>query len=133
MESGKLDEELARMNEITVHITPHSLILFNESFAATNDREGSEISRQVVTALVEAGCKIYAVTHLYGFAHQMFESARNHAVFLRTERGDKGQRPFRILPGEPLATSYGGDLYHEVFGRDSSSPQFKSRIAEPAV
>ena len=108
------------------------LVLFNESFAATNDREGSEIPRQVVTALAEAGGRIYAVTHLYGFAHHMFEAARDHAVFLRAEGGDKGQRPFRILPGEPLATSYGDDLYREVFGGNSSSPQSKSRVAAPA-
>ncbi|HSM55219.1 MAG TPA: hypothetical protein VK879_03610, partial [Candidatus Sulfomarinibacteraceae bacterium] len=41
MESGKLDEELSRMSEIADHVTPHSLVLFNESFSATNDREGS--------------------------------------------------------------------------------------------
>lgn len=132
MESGKLDEELARMSEIAEHITPRSLILFNESFAATNDREGSEISRQIVTALGEAGCKIYAVTHLYGFAHHMFEAARNNAVFLRAERGDQGQRPFRIQPGEPLATSYGNDLYREVFDGDASFPQPEGRAMEPA-
>ena len=43
MESGKLDEELARMSEIADQITPHCLVLCNESFASTNEREGSEI------------------------------------------------------------------------------------------
>lgn len=45
MKSGKLDEELNRMNKIIEHITPNSIIYFNESFAATNEREGSEIAR----------------------------------------------------------------------------------------
>ena len=40
MKSGKLDEELRRMSDIVDHVTPHSMILFNESFAATNEREG---------------------------------------------------------------------------------------------
>ena len=53
MKSGKFDEELSRMNEIVDVLTPTSLILFNESFAATNEREGSEIARQIVSALLE--------------------------------------------------------------------------------
>jgi DNA mismatch repair ATPase MutS len=44
MTSGKLDEELARMSDIAEQITPHSQLLCNESFASTNEREGSEIA-----------------------------------------------------------------------------------------
>lgn len=55
MASGKLDEELARMDQIAETITPGSVVLFNESFAATNEREGSEIARQIVAALLGAG------------------------------------------------------------------------------
>ncbi len=70
MVSGKLDEELARMSEIVDQMTPNSVVLLNESFAATNEREGSEIARQIVCALVEAGVKVFFVTHLYVFAHR---------------------------------------------------------------
>ncbi|MFQ5419105.1 MAG: hypothetical protein ACE5EY_01960 [Anaerolineae bacterium] len=45
MESGKLDEELSRMSRIVDSVTPHSMLLFNESFAAANEREGSGIGR----------------------------------------------------------------------------------------
>ena len=48
--SGKLDEEVGRMSNIVDHLTPNSLSLFNESFAATNEREGSEIARQIISA-----------------------------------------------------------------------------------
>jgi len=34
MKSGKLDEELGRMSMIVDHITPNSIVLFNESFAS---------------------------------------------------------------------------------------------------
>jgi hypothetical protein len=37
-------------------------------------------------------------------------------LFLRAERRPDGHRTFRLLPGEPLPTSYGEDLYQEVFG-----------------
>ena len=53
MKSGKFDEELSRMNDIVNALTPNALILFDESFAATNEREGSEIARQIVSALLE--------------------------------------------------------------------------------
>jgi DNA mismatch repair ATPase MutS len=71
MESGKLDEELGRMSDIVDKITPNSMALFNESFAATNEREGSEIARQITNALVESGVKVCFVTHLYEFAHSI--------------------------------------------------------------
>jgi DNA mismatch repair ATPase MutS len=61
MESGKLDEELGRMSDIVDYIRPNSLILFNESFAATNEREGSEIARQIVSALLEKGIKVLGI------------------------------------------------------------------------
>jgi DNA mismatch repair ATPase MutS len=41
LDSGKLDEELSRMSDIVDHITLNSLVLFNESFAASNEKEGS--------------------------------------------------------------------------------------------
>ena len=43
MTSGRLDDELRRMSAIAGQIEPHCLMLFNESFAGTNECEGSEI------------------------------------------------------------------------------------------
>ncbi len=97
MTSGKLDEELARMSEIVDHIEPNSMLLFNESFAATNEREGSEIARQIVCALLEKRIKIFYVTHLYEFAHDFFNRKREDAIFLRAERNADGTRTFRLL------------------------------------
>jgi len=38
------------MSEIADYLGPNSMVLFNESFAATNERDGSEIARQIVCA-----------------------------------------------------------------------------------
>ena len=73
MRSGKFDEELSRMNAIVDALTPNALILFNESFAATNEREGSEIARQIVSALLERPHKIVFVSHQYAFTHGFYE------------------------------------------------------------
>jgi DNA mismatch repair ATPase MutS len=115
MKSGKFDEELSRMNDIADHITPNSLLLFNESFAATNEREGSEIARQVVNALLEKQLKVFFVTHLYEFAHACYEDKIGNAVFLRAERQTDTKRTFKLLEAEPLPTSYGLDLYKRIF------------------
>jgi len=116
MKSGKFDEELSRMNDIIDALTPDSMLLFNESFAATNDREGSEIARQIVLALLETPVKVFFVTHLYEFAHGLLEQRLDNAVFLRAERQADGRRSFKLLEGEPLQTSFGTDLYEEIFG-----------------
>ena len=115
MKHGKLDEELARMSEIIDTLTPNAILLFNESFASTNEREGSEVARQVVCALLEKRIKVFFVTHLYEFARGMFDRHMEDAIFLRAERRADGTRTFRLVEGEPLETSFGEDLYKEIF------------------
>jgi len=116
MKSGKLDEELSRMSAIAGQIAPNCMVLCNESFSATNEREGSEIARQVIRAFVEAGIKVVFVTHLFDLAQSLHRQGMDTALFLRAERTADGRRTFRIIEGEPLATSYGHDVYARVFG-----------------
>jgi DNA mismatch repair ATPase MutS len=118
MKSGKLDEELSRMSEIVEHLRPGAMVLLNESFASTNEREGSDIALQIVTALVEKGVKVCYVTHLYHFAHQLYQRNVPNAVFLRAERRPDGMRTFRLIEGGPLETSHGEDLYARIFERE---------------
>jgi DNA mismatch repair ATPase MutS len=116
MEKGKLDEELDRMDTIAGQIRPGCLLLCNESFASTNEREGSEIARQIIRALTEAGIRIIFVTHMYDLAGRYYATHDPAALFLRAERRPDGHRTFRVPPGEPMPTSYGQDLYQQVFG-----------------
>ena len=122
MKSGKLDEELKRMSDIVDHLSSDCTVLFNESFAATNEREGSEISRQIVAALLEKRVKVFFVTHQYEFAHSLYEKKMTNAVFLRAERKAGGERTFKVIEGEPLETSYGEDLYDHIFLGAAPSP-----------
>jgi DNA mismatch repair ATPase MutS len=116
MKSGKLDEELSRMSAIIDMITPNAMVLLNESFAATNEREGSEIARQIVSALVERRVEVFFVTHLYEFAHGFYQQRKGNVLFLRADRQADGRRTFKLIEGEPLQTSFGEDVYHKVFG-----------------
>ncbi|MEJ5200733.1 MAG: hypothetical protein WHV66_00755 [Anaerolineales bacterium] len=115
MKSGKLDEELSRMSNIIDQLTPNAMLLLNESFAATNEREGSEIARQIISALLEKRIKVFYVTHLYDFASRFYRLGREDVVSLRAERGVNGERTFKLVEGEPLPTSFGKDLYAGVF------------------
>jgi len=113
MKSGKLDEELARMSRMADHLGDGALMLFNESFAATNEREGSEICRQITQALVENGVEVFSVTHLYTYAAAFLGDGKTQ--YLRAERLENGGRTFKVVPGEPLRTAFGEDLYRKIF------------------
>jgi hypothetical protein len=116
MTSGRLDEELGRMSIIADQIRPHCLMLFNESFAATNEREGSEIGRQVVNALLDAEITVFFVTHQFDFADGFHRQRAESTLFLRAERQSGGQPSYRLAVAEPLPTSFGEDIYHRVGG-----------------
>jgi len=122
MEGGKLDEELSRMSDIVDRIKPASMLLCNESFASTNEREASEIARQVVRAMLERRIRVVFVTHLYDLAHSFHAQHLDAALFLRAEREPDGRRTYKVPEGEPLRTSYGEDSYRRIF-RDVEAPR----------
>ncbi len=115
MTRGKLEEELHRMSEIADAIGSTSLLLCNESFASTNEREGSEIARQAVGAMMEAGVKVFFVTHMFDLANGFYRQQLEPTLFLRAERQPDGRRTYRLLEGEPLPTSYGPESYRRIF------------------
>jgi hypothetical protein len=129
---GKLDEELARMSGIAEYIEPTSLLLCNESFASTNEREGSQIARDIVHAMVESGVKVVFVTHLYDLAHTLYVRHHPADLFLRAERRPDGLRTFRLIPGEPEPTSHGEDSFRRVFGSagEDAANQVAAILAE---
>ncbi|HUY60239.1 MAG TPA: DNA mismatch repair protein MutS [Candidatus Dormibacteraeota bacterium] len=115
LRSGRLDEELRRMSDIVDRLAPGGIVLCDESFSGTNEREGSEIARQVVRALLEAGVGVFVVTHFFELAHSIHREGWPTALFLRAERRPDGERTFRLVEGEPLPTSYGKDIYRRIF------------------
>ncbi|HLI64296.1 MAG TPA: hypothetical protein VKV05_12925 [Terriglobales bacterium] len=122
MRSGKFDEELGRMNEIVEHLRPHSMILLNESFAATNEREGSEVAWQIVSALLEKSVRVIYVTHMYELAHRFYDKHAPNALFLRAARQAEGTRTFKLCEGKPLPTSFAEDVYNAIFAADGGGP-----------
>jgi hypothetical protein len=116
MTSGRLDDELKRMSVIAGQLRPNSLMLFNESFAGTNEREGSEIGDQIVRALLDADIKVFFVTHRFSFADRFRRQRACPALFLRAERQPDGRRDYKLAEKDPLPTSYGEDVYYRLGG-----------------
>jgi DNA mismatch repair ATPase MutS len=116
MTSGRLDEELSRVSVIADQIHSRCLMLFNESFAATNEREGSEIARQVVRALLEAEITVFFVTHQFDFANGFHSERAESTLFLRAERQSASQPSYKLAVAEPLPTSFGEDVYYRLGG-----------------
>jgi hypothetical protein len=63
--SGRVGEELGRMSAVVDGATGSSTVLLNQSFASTGKTEGSDIARQVVRAMLDAGVRLVSVTHLF--------------------------------------------------------------------
>lgn len=104
------------MSVIADLIGPGALLLCNESFASTNEREGSQLAREIIRALTEHGVRIVFVTHLYDLAGSIHDHGDDRVLFLRAQRAPDGSRTYRLCEAAPLPTSYGEDLYRETFG-----------------
>jgi DNA mismatch repair ATPase MutS len=113
MVSGKLDEELARMSAIADRLTSGALVLCNESFMSTNDREGAEIAAEILRALTDLGVRVVFVTHLHTLAQRFHADRAPGTVFLTAD----ASRSFRLAPGTPSPTAHAADLARRFLGR----------------
>ena len=84
------------------------MLLFSESFAATNDREGSEIARQIVSALLEKRIKVFFVTHLYEFAHGFYDAKYAERHFLAGRKADRREADFQAYGRRAIANQLWG-------------------------
>lgn len=114
---GRLEEELKRMSGIISRISEDSLLLLNESFASTTEKEGSQIAYDIIIPLYEKRIEVMMVTHLHEFAKRVYEEQLSDSEFLVAERKENGDRTFRMLRGKPHYSSYGTDLYQYMIGK----------------
>ena len=116
MESGKLDEELSRLDEIMNKVKRGSLMLFNESFQSTSEREGSTIAFDVIRALHEKNISVVSVSHMYHLYTLLDDYyGEDNIYYLRATRDDSGTRTYKLVLDKPLRTSFALDLYEEIF------------------
>lgn len=118
LQSGKLSEELQRLNILMSCMQKGDMLLLNESFSSTNEYEGSQIAVEILQGLLLAGIRVVFVTHFYYLAAYFYNQAREDFLFLRAEKDRSGRNVFRLGVGEPLPTAYGQEIYRQVFGEN---------------
>jgi len=106
------------MSQIIDNLEENAMVLLNESFATTTEKEGSLIAYDIVKALVEAEVKVLTVTHLLSFAQRIYqesqESPKTNIEFFSAERAENGKRTYHMIQHEPELTSFGMDLYERI-------------------
>ncbi|XVQ15539.1 MutS-related protein [Spirillospora sp. CA-255316] len=122
MEHGKLEEELVRMSAVVDRLRPGALVLCNESFVSTNEREGSAIAAEILRGFADVGVRVVFVTHLYALADRLHTDPPVRSLFLTTGRDAEGEPTFRLAPGAPSRSAHAMDLYARVFG-EPARPQ----------
>lgn len=109
------------MSQIIDNLESNSMVLLNESFATTTEKEGSIIAYDIIKALIEADVKVLTVTHLLSFAQRIYqeskESEKLQIEFFSAERGENGRRTYHMIQHEPELTSFGMDLYERIIGK----------------
>ncbi|MCL1792644.1 MAG: hypothetical protein FWG34_02120 [Oscillospiraceae bacterium] len=71
---GQLDTELAEMEKIVYSADSDSMILMNESFSSTGQKDAKQIACDVLSALGQIGAKTIYVTHLTDMRERLRES-----------------------------------------------------------
>lgn len=116
IDKGRLGEECARMSEIFERVTPHSLVLLDESLSSTGSYEASYIAAEVLAGFSRVGCRCIFSTHLHELSASIDEinakTAPEGGVKIDTLVAgiDEGKRSFKIVRAVPDGKSYARDI-----------------------
>lgn len=114
MNSGKLDDELRRLSNMIEIMNRDSMLICNESFSSTNEKEGTEIALPIIKGLTENGIRLFFVTHFYSLVNYFYEKHTKVAI-LQAQRNEDGSRSYKLVQGEPNKSSFANDIYEQLF------------------
>ena len=124
---GRLGSECALVKRIFDKLTPHSLVLLDETFSGTGSFEGSFLAADVLAALSARGVHAVYCTHMHELTTHIPEvngrpEARSKVATLSA--GSEGRDRFRILRRPPDGRSYAARIaekyglsYRELVGK----------------
>ena len=106
---GKLAEELERLRKELPLVMNGGLVMLNESFATTTEKEGGEIAADVLRALSKTDSSVVFVTHLYELAVSLdelnsvlYNDIKAVSYITKVNADLKAIRSYKIVKGEPL-------------------------------
>lgn len=116
MNRGKLSDELKRFNDISKEIRNGAVLMCNESFSSTNEKEGSEIAIPILNAFADSGIRVFMVTHFYTLPKYYEEQFKDGGgMILQAERKEDATRSYRMVQKPLEENSYALDLYQQLF------------------
>lgn len=114
MQMGLLEVELCKLSKLIDALKPGALLLMNESFQTTTPGDAKRLAEEIVPALLEANVLVLFVTHLYGYAMDVYGQKSDDTLFLLAQRNREGNNTYCMLEGPPFKTAYGLKLFQEV-------------------
>ena len=114
---GKLAEELDRLRKELPLVVSGGLVMLNESFATTTEKEGGEIAADVLKALSKTDSSVVFVTHLYELAVNLdilnsvlYNNIKAVSYITKVNSELKADRSYKIVKGDPLKDMQLNDL-----------------------
>lgn len=114
LEKGLLAQELAKMEKIVSQMEQDSLLLMNESFAATMEYDACQIGLEILDGLLGTDAKVFFVTHNFLLSVTLQEQNNDAIAFLRAQTEESGRRTYQIAEGPPEKSAQAMDLWQKI-------------------
>jgi DNA mismatch repair ATPase MutS len=114
-ESGRLQDEINRLNKVIEQCDNYSFIILNETFAGTNSIKALSLFEDFLQRLEKMNFICVYVTHFHNIAFSV-EDKQGTPLYRKCDNliavmnNDTGVRTYRVLPVKPSDTSYSKDI-----------------------
>ena len=129
-ESGRLQDEINRLNKVMENCDNFSFIVLNETFAGTNSIKALGLFEDFLKSLEKIKFFCVYVTHFHNIAFAV-EDKQGEPLYGKCDNliaaidGGNGTRTYKILPVKPSDTSYSKDI---VMKHNLSWEQLKTNL-----
>jgi DNA mismatch repair ATPase MutS len=122
-ESGRLQDEINRLNKVIENCDNFSFVILNETFAGTNSIKALSLFEDFLQSLEKIGFLCVYVTHFHNIAFSVEDKTAGHNDpgapqtpydkcdnLIAVMDDENGVRTYKILPVKPSDTSYSKDI-----------------------
>ncbi|GHV11797.1 hypothetical protein FACS1894219_03550 [Clostridia bacterium] len=116
LESGRLQDELARLGVLIRESDDFTFAILNETFAGTNSVKALDLFEDFLVTRDKIGLNVIYVTHFHNIAFAAEEKSASDPIYKTVSNliacvdESSGQRTYKVLPKNPSDTSYSKDI-----------------------